>query len=85
LLVARLGGSAEVYGDALAIGVVESGVEAWTAALIEMTKDAHRLAAMRRATLDYAARRLANWSDIVKEDLVPGWRAALARRTDKSS
>jgi glycosyltransferase involved in cell wall biosynthesis len=78
LLVARGGGYADVYSDTPALCAVESGVEAWSVALTEMTKDLARREAMRRAALEYSARRLASWVDVVREDLVPGWRAALA-------
>jgi glycosyltransferase involved in cell wall biosynthesis len=78
LLVARGGGSADVYGETPAIQIVESGVDAWSAALAEITKDARRREAMRQAAVDYSAQRLASWSDVVREDLVPGWLAALA-------
>ncbi|HLJ72230.1 MAG TPA: glycosyltransferase [Roseiarcus sp.] len=77
LLVARGGGAADIYGETPAIWIVEAGVDAWTAALIEITKDARRRAPMRQAALDDSARSLASWTDVVREDLVPGWRAAL--------
>jgi len=38
---------------------------------------------MRAAALAYGARRLASWADVLKEDLAPGWRAALAGAATK--
>jgi glycosyltransferase involved in cell wall biosynthesis len=78
LLVARASGSAAVIDAAEAISVVESGVDAWAAALHEMSGNADRRQGMRQAALDYGARRLAQWADVVKDDLTPGWRAALS-------
>jgi glycosyltransferase involved in cell wall biosynthesis len=78
LLVARASGSAAVIDAAEAIRVVEGGVDAWTAALREMSGNADRRQKMRQAALDYGARRLAQWADVVKDDLTPGWRAALS-------
>ena len=77
LLVARGAGSADVFDGAAAMRVVESGVAAWAAALDAMTKDAAQRQAMREAALDYGARRLASWSDVLRQDLAPGWSAAL--------
>ena len=48
----------------------------WSAALRDLSLDDERRAAMRAAALDYGVRRLASWGDVLKEDLLPGWRAA---------
>jgi glycosyltransferase involved in cell wall biosynthesis len=75
-LIARNSGSHAVLDHSPAIGAVESGVDAWSAALRDLALDGERLAAMRAAALDYSASRLASWSQVLKEDLLPGWRAA---------
>jgi glycosyltransferase involved in cell wall biosynthesis len=76
-LVAEGSGSLTIYDETPAMHAVESGAEAWTAALRELVNDRDKLAAMRAAALDYGASRLASWRDIFKEDLLSGWRAAL--------
>lgn len=78
-LLARKASSASVFDHTEAIRLVEGGAEAWTAALAEMASSADSRRSMRQAALDYGARGLASWSDVLREDLTPGWRAALAR------
>jgi glycosyltransferase involved in cell wall biosynthesis len=76
-LIAHNSGSPVLLDRTQAIRAVHSGVDAWTAALIDMAGDAGRLAAMRAAGVDYGARHLASWRDVLREDLLSGWRAAL--------
>jgi glycosyltransferase involved in cell wall biosynthesis len=78
LLVARASGSAALIDEAQATRIVESGVDAWAAALREMSSHADQRQKMRQAALDYGARRLAQWADVVKNDLTPGWLTALS-------
>ena len=75
-LIAESSGSHAVLDYSSAVGAIESGVEAWSAALRDLALDEGKRAAMRAAALDYAQRRLASWGDVLKEDLLPGWRAA---------
>ena len=76
-LVAHNTGSPVLLDRTQAVRPVQCGVEAWTAALRDMAGDGDRLAAMRVAGLDYGARHLASWPDVLREDLLSGWRAAL--------
>ena len=57
---------------------VENGIEAWTTALRDLAVNVEERQRMREAALDYSARRVANWAGVLEEDLLPGWRAALA-------
>jgi glycosyltransferase involved in cell wall biosynthesis len=75
-LIARDSGSHAVLDHSPAILAVESGVEPWSAALRDLAADGDRIAAMRAAALDYGASRLASWREVLKEDLLPGWRAS---------
>jgi hypothetical protein len=61
-----------------AIRAVESGAAAWTMALSDLARDAEGREQMREAALDYRASRLASWSEVLNEDLLNGWQAALA-------
>ncbi len=79
MLLARKASSAGVFEHNEAIRPVEGGAEAWATALEEMARSEALREKMRRAALDYGARRLASWADVLREDLTPGWRAALAR------
>ncbi|WP_158815642.1 glycosyltransferase [Methylocapsa sp. S129] len=76
-LVAQGSGTAAVFGDTPAIRIVEGGAESWAAALRELADNGDSLPAMRAAALDYSARHLASWRDVLREDLLGGWRAAL--------
>jgi glycosyltransferase involved in cell wall biosynthesis len=75
-LIALGSGSHAVLDHSPAIGAIDSGPEAWSGALRDLALDEGRRQAMRAAALDYGARRLASWGDVLKEDLLPGWRAA---------
>jgi glycosyltransferase involved in cell wall biosynthesis len=77
-LVARGSGSATLLDHMPAIRAVESGAAAWTMALSDLARDAKGREQMREAALDYRASRLASWSEVLNEDLLNGWQAALA-------
>jgi glycosyltransferase involved in cell wall biosynthesis len=77
-LVARSSGSARLLDHMPAIRAVESGAAAWTMALSDLARDAEGREQMRAAALDYRASRLASWSEVLNEDLLNGWQAALA-------
>jgi glycosyltransferase involved in cell wall biosynthesis len=76
-LIARDSGLAAVLGETRAICEVASGSAAWAAALHKLATDPGALVTMRAGALDYGARRLASWRDVLHEDLLVGWRAAL--------
>jgi glycosyltransferase involved in cell wall biosynthesis len=75
-VIARSSGSHAVLDHSPAIDAIESGVEAWSAALHELATDGDKLAAMRAAAIEYGARRLASWGEVLGEDLLRAWRAA---------
>ena len=75
-LIADSSGSAAIYDETPAIATVSGGVESWVAALRGLVEDGDRLAAMRAAALEFSAVHLASWRDVLREDLLSGWRAA---------
>jgi glycosyltransferase involved in cell wall biosynthesis len=76
-LVARAAGSTPLFGDAAATPV-DGGAENWATAMRDVATDPDRRATMREAALAYAGGRIASWGQVLDEDLLPGWRAALA-------
>ncbi len=53
--------------------------EAWAAALRELVRDPERRAAMARAARLLADRAIPTWTNVLEEDLLPGWRLAAGR------
>jgi glycosyltransferase involved in cell wall biosynthesis len=76
VLVSKKSGVAELFDHTPAMGVVESGVQPWAAALRDLAASPQRRAGMRAAALDYAARQLAPWREVLDEDLFSLWREA---------
>jgi glycosyltransferase involved in cell wall biosynthesis len=76
-LIARDSGLAEVLGETPAVRAVASGAEAWAAAIEGLAADPAALVSMRAAALNYSQTRLASWRDVLNEDLLVGWRAAI--------
>jgi glycosyltransferase involved in cell wall biosynthesis len=76
-LVSPLSRSTEQFGGAAAMREVEGGASAWSEALTSLAASASRRLAMREAALECRRRVMADWSDVLNEDLAPGWRAAL--------
>jgi glycosyltransferase involved in cell wall biosynthesis len=79
MLLAAKASSASVFDHSEAIRLVAGGVAAWAAALTEMAENTDLRQRIRQAALDYSAKRLATWTDVLRDDLTPGWRAALGR------
>lgn len=77
VLAAHGSGLAAHYHETPAIASVDGQAEAWAAALRELADDDARRAAMNVAAIEYSVTHLASWRDILTEDLLPGWRAAL--------
>ena len=77
-LVSRLSRTAEQLGQTAAISEIASGESAWSEALKELASSSSRRQAMGEAALEYRRRQMATWSDVLNENLVPGWRAALS-------
>jgi glycosyltransferase involved in cell wall biosynthesis len=54
--------------------------EAWAAAIVELASAPQRLPAMARAARVYVEARVPSWREVLMEDLVPVWRAAVTAR-----
>lgn len=76
-LVAGAAGSTQLFAGAPGVLPLDRGVEVWAAAMRDLTADPDRRSAMRLAALAFADSRLASWREVLNEDLLPGWRAAL--------
>jgi hypothetical protein len=79
VLVSKKSGVAELFDHTPAMRVVEGGAAAWAEALRDVTASGRKLAAMRKAALEYARRELAGWADVLEEDLFSLWREAAHR------
>jgi glycosyltransferase involved in cell wall biosynthesis len=54
--------------------------EAWSAAICELAGAPQRLQAMRQAARAYVEARVPSWREVLLEDLLPVWRAAVSAR-----
>ena len=54
--------------------------DAWAAAVLDLVADPARRAAMGRMARAYVERHVPSWLDVLREDLLPVWRAAAASR-----
>ena len=77
VLVSRQSDMAQICGNPVAMHMVESGVEPWVEALCTYTADQDRQKTMRAAALDFRRDNLASWSDVVEQDFIPAWHAAV--------
>jgi glycosyltransferase involved in cell wall biosynthesis len=75
VLVSRQSGVAQLCGDTPAMRMVESGVSAWTQALVDYAKDEPGQKSMRAAALAFREDKLASWGEVLKEDFIPIWQA----------
>ena len=82
VLVSEKSGVAPLFEHTPAMQVVSGGVEAWSEALRHTAGDAARRSMMRSAALDYAARSLAGWGEVLAEDLYAVWREAAEATSD---
>jgi glycosyltransferase involved in cell wall biosynthesis len=80
VLVSEKSGVAPLFNNTPAMQVVESGAEAWAAALGALAADAEKRERMRRMAIDYGEHFLASWQDVLAEDLFPVWRLAAGQR-----
>ena len=79
VLVSRKSGVAQLCHDTQAMRMVESGVEAWTAALIDAAKNPAAMSEMRDAAFAYRRDFTLTWADVLNRDFLPVWqKAALA-------
>ena len=79
VLVATQSGIDKLFPPAAAFKAVTGGVDAWTAALRHFVTTADR-ALMRASAQEYGTHHIAGWEDILRDDLFPAWRAALAQK-----
>lgn len=75
-VAAASGGGALVRTGRTGAVVEGEGPAAWTAVLRPLLADPGRLAGMRRAVEAEAPRRLPSWETVLREDVLPVWRAA---------
>lgn len=78
VLVAERGGMGVVVENGRT-GLVVSGEgpESWAGAVLAVGRDPATLAAMRQAVEEESSTLLPSWSDVLAEDLLPVWRAAV--------
>lgn len=75
-------GMAHLVEDAVGVVIADSAApEAWAAALAPLLADRPRLAAMGRAARAKAERELPSWLDVLRQDLLPRWKAAACSAT----
>jgi len=72
--------AAAVVRDGVTGGVVDSGDPLdWLAVIRPFLDDPDRLVAASRAALDYARNELPSWDEVLREDLLPFWLAAVGK------
>lgn len=76
VLVARKNGVAELFNHTPAMMQVESGSAAWTEALRTFITNAGVQENMRQTALDYGRTQLAEWQNVLTEDLFSVWQNA---------
>lgn len=73
VLVSEKSGIAPLYENTPAMRVVRGNGPGWAEALSTFASDKGLRDLMRMAALNYAAGRLPDWGDVVREDLYPVW------------
>lgn len=76
VLVSEKSGIARLFDFTPAMVVVPSGVEAWTQAMRDFTGSINKRVHMRKVALAYANSHIANWTDILRDDLLATWKQA---------
>jgi glycosyltransferase involved in cell wall biosynthesis len=80
-LVAAEGGMARAIREGeTGLSLPTDSPAAWANAIAGLAADRPRLTAMSRAARRYAENHLPSWSDVLDEDLLPHWHAAVDRR-----
>jgi glycosyltransferase involved in cell wall biosynthesis len=80
-LLAAGSGVATRMADCAAVRVLPGDApEAWVAALAEMAASPQHLKALGRAARAYVEARVPSWRDVLMEDLLPVWHAAVRAR-----
>lgn len=80
VLVSRNSGIAQLFDHTPAMQVVDSGVDCWRDGLRDFIQDKQRQQIMRDAASDYGRNRLAEWRQVLAEDLFSVWQKAFSER-----
>jgi len=73
VFVSKSSGVASLYGVSEAIKDVTSDASSWTNALVSIVHNRAQLARMKQAALVYRQKKIAGWSDVLREDFLPVW------------
>jgi len=80
IFVHAAGGAGTMVRDGRNGGVVSSSDPvAWAAAIRPLLDDPERRASSARAAMDYARAELPSWDEVLREDLLPFWLAAVGK------
>lgn len=74
VLVSEKSGIARLFDFTPAMVVVPSGVEAWTDAMRDFANSINKRVHMRKVAFAYAETRIANWVDVLEQDLFATWK-----------
>lgn len=72
-LVSQKSGIAELFDHTPAMTIVTGGTEAWTAAMRDFASSINKRSHMRKVALSYADHHIANWTEVLAEDLYAHW------------
>lgn len=81
LLVSESSGVAALYGGSAAVVSVENTATAWARAFAVLAADRDRLKMRRALAREVRDKNLAAWQDVLNEDFMPVWLAALRKGT----
>lgn len=76
VLVSEKSGVAELFDNTPAMMVISGGAEEWAHAMREFCSSINKRTHMRKVALSYAETHIANWVDVLAEDLLPQWQKA---------
>ncbi len=76
VLTSNKNGVAALCEHTPAMQEVESASDAWTDALLALWRDKGKKSAMREAALSFRNEKLADWTEVFKENFLPVWRSA---------
>lgn len=80
VLVSEKSGIAVLFNNTPAMSVVPSGVDNWAMAMRDFASFTNKRVHMRKVALAYADTHIANWVDVLAEDLLAVWRQAYEER-----
>lgn len=81
ILVSAKSGIANLFHATPAMIVVPSGVEAWTDAMRDFSSSINKRVHMRKVALAYAETHIANWVEVLSEDLYTTWKLASEKKS----